>query len=375
MVPLYGARDGDAVCLAVRGSPFRGGTTSALRVEAPGAPQRVLGSDGREHIEYDLIITNVFTADATLSSLEVRGAGRRLLSLHGAALGAVTLQLTSSKPSDGRIGRASTVVARIDIALPRSARRPVPTLLANLITYRIPAKAPSRPVIGTTTIAMAALRVDRRAPAVITSPLRGAGWINGNGCCHDPTSPHRQTVLATSNGRYVMPETFAVDWVRVAGGRLFTGDGSKNSDWPAYGAPIYAVADGIVVSARNNWPDIPPRTRNLELRTPRDFGGNSVILKIGPGRYACYAHLARGSVRVRRGQHVRTGQRIGLLGNSGNTDAPHLHFGIQSRPDCLSNSDPFEIDRYELEGIVGPSPTRRRSMSSDRRAVRSARTP
>ena len=153
-----------------------------------------------------------------------------------------------------------------------------------------------------------------------------------------------------------MPETFAVDWVRVAAGRLFTGDGSKNSDWPAYGSPIYAVADGTVVSARNNLPDIPPRTRNLELRTPRDFGGNSVILMIGPDRYACYAHLVRGSVRVRRAQHVRIGQQIGLLGNSGNTDAPHLHFGIQSRPDCLSKNDPFEIDRYTLEGIVGPSP-------------------
>ena len=340
--------------------PFAGAlsgaeTTSALRVELPGAPQRVFGSDGREHIEYDLIITNAFTADATLSSLEVRGGGRRLLSLRGAALGAVTLQLTSSKPSDGRIGPASTVVTQVDIALPRAGRRTVPALLTNRIRYRIPANAPSRPIIGTTTIAMPAVRVDRRAPVVIASPLRGTGWITANGCCDDPTSPHRQTVLGTSNGSYVMPETFAVDWVRVAGGRLFTGDGSKNSDWRAYGSPIYAVAAGTVVSARNNLPDIPPRARNLELRTPRDFGGNSVILKIGPGRYACYAHLVRGSVRVRRAQHVRLGQRIGLLGNSGNTDAPHLHFGIQSRPDCLSKNDPFEIDRYTLEGIVGPS--------------------
>ena len=341
--------------------PFAGAvsdaeTTSALRIEAPGAPQRVLGSDGREHIEYDLVITNAFTADATLSSLEVRGGGRRLLSLHGAALGAVTLQLTSSKPSGGRIGPASTVVTQVDIAVPRSARRTVPVLLTGRIRYRIPARAPSRPVIGTTTIEMPALRIDPRPPVVIASPLRGAGWVNGNGCCNDATSPHRQTVLATSNGRYVMPETFAVDWVRVAGDRLFTGDGSKNSDWPAYGAPVYAVADGTVVSARNNLPDIPPRTRNLDLRTPRDFGGNSVIIRIGPGRYACYAHLIRGSARVRRGEHVRSGQRIGRLGNSGNTDAPHLHFGIQSRPDCLSKSDPFEIDRYTLEGTVGPSP-------------------
>ena len=81
------------VMVAVFVWPFTGAlsgaeTTSALRVEVPGPPQRVYGSDGREHIEYDLVITNAFTADATLSSLEVRGGGRRLLSLHGAGLGA-----------------------------------------------------------------------------------------------------------------------------------------------------------------------------------------------------------------------------------------------------------------------------------------------
>ncbi len=46
-------------------------TPSALRVEVSGVPQRVHASDGREHIEYNLIITNAFTADATLRSLEV----------------------------------------------------------------------------------------------------------------------------------------------------------------------------------------------------------------------------------------------------------------------------------------------------------------
>jgi murein DD-endopeptidase MepM/ murein hydrolase activator NlpD len=57
---------------------------------------------------------------------------------------------------------------------------------------------------------------------------------------------------------------------------------------------------------------------------------------------------------VRRGQRVRVGLPIGLVGNSGNTDAPHLHFGIQRRPDCLSQNEPFEIDHYTLAGTVGP---------------------
>ncbi len=125
----------------------------------------------------------------------------------------------------------------------------------------------------------------------------------------------------------------------------------QNSDWPAYGAPLYAVADGTVVSTVTNLPDIPPRAAP-NLSGPQDHGGNSVSIKIGPDRYAVYVHLQAGSVRVRRGQRVRTGQIIGRLGNSGNTTAPHLHFGIQERPNPLSKSEPFEINRYTVEGTV-----------------------
>jgi murein DD-endopeptidase MepM/ murein hydrolase activator NlpD len=183
-------------------------------------------------------------------------------------------------------------------------------------------------------------------------------------------------VVATSGGRYITPEMFAIDWVRVVKGRLHTGDGSKNTDWPTNGAPLYAVANGTVVSAVDGRPDIPPRSPNPDLRTPRDFGGNEVILKIGPGRYACYGHMKTGTVSVRRGQRVRVGQPIGPVGNSGNTTAPHLHFGIQRQPDCLSQSEPFEIDHYTLEGTVGPeSVPPRASVIGPRRPERRSHPP
>ena len=329
-----------------------GARPTALQVEAPGVPQFVHGSDGREHLEYDLIITNVFTAEATLKSLEVRGGGRRLLVLRGAALTAVTRLLFSSVPT-ARISPASTVVTQVDIALPRSPGRAVPTRVTNEIQYAIPATAPLRSLIGSTTITAPRLRTDRRAPVVIAPPLRGSGWVDLNGCCGVPTSPHRNTVLS-QNGTYVTPEIFAIDWIRLVDGRLYTGDGKQNSDWAAYGAPLYAVADGTVVSTVNNLPDIPPRGAP-NLSGPQDYGGNSVCIKIGPHRYAFYAHLQPGSLRVRRGQRVRTGQIIGVLGNSGNTDAPHLHFGIQERPDGLSKSEPFEIDHFTVQGTVDPA--------------------
>lgn len=344
-----------AIALLVSGAHSTARTTSALAVGVSGPGQQVRGSDGREHIEYDLIVSDAFTAPATLRSLEVRTGRHRLLSLSGSRLAASTLALGTSAQTDGRVGSGSSVVIQVDIVLTASAGPTAPGVVVNRLSYSIPADAPARPIIGTTTVQMPPLRVARRAPVVIASPLRGTGWINANGCCDDPTSPHRQTVLSTSTGGYSTPEMFAIDWIREVGGRFHSGDGLRNSDWPTFGAPLYAVANGTVVVARDGRPDIPPRTKNLDLRTPVDFGGNHVFLKIGPGLYACYAHLKRGSLRVRAGQRVRVGQRIGLTGNSGNTDGPHLHFGIQRRADCLSASEPFEIDHYRLQGYVGPT--------------------
>jgi murein DD-endopeptidase MepM/ murein hydrolase activator NlpD len=97
---------------------------------------------------------------------------------------------------------------------------------------------------------------------------------------------------------------------------------------------------------------------NPTVRKPLDFGSNTVVIRVRRGVYAAYAHMQTGSVRVRRAQRVRRGQVLGRLGNSGNTSAPHLHFGIQDRADILtSNSLPFEVDRYRLLGVAGADST------------------
>ena len=113
-----------------------------------------------------------------------------------------------------------------------------------------------------------------------------------------------------------------------------------------------------MVAAITSRPEVPPFTdtdQNRTVRTPRDFGGNGVVERIAPGRYAAYLHMQTGSVRVKVGQRLRTGQIIGRLGNSGNTTGPHLHFGIQDGPDILtSNSVPFEVGSFTFQGNVVP---------------------
>ena len=94
-------------------------------------------------------------------------------------------------------------------------------------------------------------------------------------------------------------------------------------------------------------------SRSRTSTQPRDFGGNFVTLEIAPGVYAFYAHLQPGSVAVGVGDRVATGQVLGLLGNTGNTTGPHLHFALLDAPDPLTgNSLPMVIDRWTLEGVV-----------------------
>jgi hypothetical protein len=329
---------------------------TALQVAAIDAPQRVHGSDGREHIDYDLVITNSFTAEVTLTSLVVRSGGKRLFTLTDDALAGHTLPFGGGAPTRS-IPASSTVVTFVDVVLPRSAGRAVPKRLSYRIDYTFPPEAPVAAIIGSRTIDAPKLRVDRRAPIEVAPPLRGGGWLSANGCCDDPSLNHRSTILS-ANGTYVAPETFAVDYIRLFNGRFFEGDGARNTDWFGHGAPIRAVAGGRVVSAVNERPEVPPGegvAGNPTVTKPSDFGGNGVVVKIRPGVFAHYYHMVTGSVRVEAGQRVRAGRKLGLLGNSGNTSGPHLHFGINNgRNPLTSDSLPFEIDRFRFEGTAAP---------------------
>jgi Peptidase family M23 len=332
--------------------------TTALEVRAAGPPRYVYGSDGRTHVDYDLVITNTFTTAATLTSLTVSGDGSRLLHLTGGALADHTHQFPIAVRATDEIPPSAAVVTLVDVVLPRSAGRHAPARLTNRIEYSLPPHAPFRAAIGSTTIHGPILRTTRRAPVVIASPLRGSGWFSGNGCCAEPSSAHRSAVLVANGSSLVTIELFAQDWIKLVNGDLFRGDGSRLSDWYGFGTPVYAAANGTVVSAINDRPEAPvgaPASSNPTVEKPKDFGGNQVVEKIGRGLYAGYEHLMTGSVMVRPGERLRTGQPIGRLGNTGNSSGPHLHFGIQDGPDLLtSNSLPFEIDHYTVQGVRLP---------------------
>ncbi|MFC5242325.1 M23 family metallopeptidase [Streptomyces atrovirens] len=71
--------------------------------------------------------------------------------------------------------------------------------------------------------------------------------------------------------------------------------------------------------------------------------GNAVVIKHGNGTYSQYAHLSQ--VNVKAGQIVKTGQKIALSGNTGNSSGPHLHFEIRTTPNYGSAIDPAKFLR------------------------------
>ncbi|MEW2067277.1 M23 family metallopeptidase [Streptomyces sp. NPDC007346] len=120
----------------------------------------------------------------------------------------------------------------------------------------------------------------------------------------------------------------------------------RNRDFPAFGAPLLAVADATVVRASDGQRDHLSRNSLLALLylmvfeggVREMFGagriiGNHVTLDLGEGTYAVYAHAQRGSLQVKAGDTVRAGQQIARVGNSGNTTEPHLHFHLMDGPD------------------------------------------
>jgi hypothetical protein len=105
----------------------------------------------------------------------------------------------------------------------------------------------------------------------------------------------------------------------------------------ARGVAVLAAADGVVRSVRDSEPDISFRARDDAAIRGRE-AGNGVVLDHGGGWLTQYSHLRRGSIAVEPGQRVAAGTPLGLVGLSGRTEFPHLHFSVRHRGRTL---DPF----------------------------------
>ncbi len=115
------------------------------------------------------------------------------------------------------------------------------------------------------------------------------------------------------------------------------------------GVTVRAAADGTVLRIRDEMPDT-----GINGSIPREAlsargCGNAVVIGHGDGWQSVYCHLRQGSVAVKPGQGVRTGDPIAQVGMSGLTELPHLHFQVNHGTDIV---DPFAgTDRKAACGV------------------------
>lgn len=310
----------------------------------PSAPQWFPGSDGRVHLVYELFLTNAFPVPIDVIAVEVLNAenGEPLMSLSGDAL-AASMSLLAS-PFEPSVTVSPSAVAVVWLEIPMADRASLPAAVAHVVTVQVP---PGMPVPQSITMTSDVTPVDLRDPVVIGAPLMGPNWAAIGSCCD---GPHRRA-FQPIDGHLWLSQRFAIDFNLLdSENRLSSGDPTLNESIAGYGQPVIAVADATVVRALDGLPDQTPGTPLVDISLAT-ADGNYVILDLGNGVYAFYAHLAPGSVAVEVGDPVNKGQIIGKLGNSGSSDGAHLHFHLMDAPSALvANSVPLVFDHYDVTG-------------------------
>lgn len=308
---------------------------AAVEARVPFAPGPFVGSDGLMHLAYELHVTNFYGDNGALTpqGLKVFGddVGNPLLALDAGGL----TQIVASAPAAGvpvSIQPGKRSIFFVWITLPTGAA--IPHVLRHRMEF-------SDAKHAVTVLDGVAVPVTAEKAVLIGQPLRGGRWWahEGAGNAHS----HHWGSLVAVNGWLTIPQRYALDLVGLDADGHVMHPGVKDiqkstyADWVGYGADVLAVADGVVREMRDGEQEHQPLSPQPEPTSLTADGlfGNYIVLEIRPGVFASYAHLQRGSVKVKPGEHVRKGQVLAHLGQSGNSAAPHLHFQ-------LSNAATFE---------------------------------
>lgn len=312
------------------------------------APEAVRGTDRRWHLVYEVLLLNTSATKARIDRVVVRGGGRVLASYNGPDA-IRPIMSDASHPFDPIDALDASAAGTLWMDVSFANRRKIPGRLSHRVVTT-PLAANDTPAGPRQATVGAGTPVARDRPVVITPPLSGPGYVNGNGCCG--LGAHRRA-LFTFDGRRHLSQRFAIDWLQLDDEeRWWSGDPTQNRSFEVFGEPIIAASPGKVVSVRSDLPQNTPPSPLTDL----DLGnalGNHVTVRMGGGLFAIYAHMRTVAVEV--GDHVRRGQLLGRVGNSGGSTAPHLHFQITAGlrgSGALSNGVPYVLKGFDLEGRI-----------------------
>lgn len=301
-------------------------------------PQAAEGSDGKIHLVYEIFVANAGNKPVKVDALVIKsGEGKTLKEYKGDVVSTRIGLLGTRAPTDTfQPGQAGMIW--VHLALPLDQK--VPAKLVHEFTLAMGDRSLSEET--------APVEVNLHKPIVIGPPLKGTNWLSADGCCE--ATRHVRAALSV-NGAIHSAQRYAIDWEQVDDqNRIRVGDAKDVTSFICYGKEIIAVADAKVVEAVDQFKDQVPGglPSNIGIE---EVDGNHVVLDLGGGHYCLYAHMKPGSVRVKPGDTVTRGQVLGLVGNTGNSSAPHLHFHVMNGPSPLASEGvPYLLDRFAVTG-------------------------
>lgn len=319
---------------------------AALEMRVPFEPTVFPGGDNL-HLIYELYLTNFSSSAININRIEVIDAdiknARPIATFETGQIQHMLQPIGINHPADKQIltGGQSAIVF---MEVVTGSKTPLP----KRILHRI--------ITEMDTVRSAAIETQHTKLQVFNAPLEGTNWFAADGPGNSENNHHRRGVIIL-DGHAVDSRRYAIDWKKIKNGKSFSGDSRDVHSYFCYNENVLAVADGIVIRAKDGLPNnIPGHGEVFHPAVPINFetiAGNSITIDLGNGHYAYYMHLQPGSLQVKTGERVRKGRLLARVGASGDAREPHLHFEVTTSPMLLLGEGvPYLIHHYRLNLVM-----------------------
>ena len=152
------------------------------------------------------------------------------------------------------------------------------------------------------------------------------------------------SVMQAQDGEYTHKNDWKHAWDFIIidkNKKQYKNDGNVVEDYFCYGKSIIAPADGIVSDIFDGIDD----NKIGEINTIKNWG-NSIVIKHTNLLYSQISHIKKDSFKVKNGDFVKKGDVLAVVGNSGHSPYPHMHFQLQATPYVGSKTLDYPLFNY-----------------------------